>query len=68
MAFEIGNVVQLKGGGPIMTITGRSVGKTTLFRCTWFDKQGSEQNAAYPAEALKLYREEKAAPPVDDNG
>lgn len=54
MSFKIGDVVKLKGGGPLMTVTGTSVGadRPTLFTCNWFDKENREQGSAYPADAL----------------
>ena len=57
MAFELGQAVQLKGGGPIMTVTGfttDSQGKRNV-TCTWFDKTDAERTATYPPEALKAY-------------
>jgi uncharacterized protein YodC (DUF2158 family) len=55
MTFEVGSVVQLKSGGPLMTvkaITGREV------TCTWFDDDNKLQSATFPAEVLKLYEDE----------
>ena len=55
MSFQVGEVVQLQSGGPLMTITSTSVGpeRAILFCCTWFDKDNKEQSGSYPAEALK---------------
>ena len=33
--FEVGQIVQLKSGGPKMTVTGASDGKKDV-ECTWF--------------------------------
>lgn len=60
MALEIGSAVQLKGGGPIMTITGEgkdAQGKKR-FTCTWFDKDDNEKTAVYPEAALAAYEGE----------
>ena len=53
MADEIkeGTTVQLKSGGPIMTVVGF---KNALAICTWFDASGKRGDAAYPPSALKL--------------
>jgi uncharacterized protein YodC (DUF2158 family) len=61
MSFKVGDVVKLKSGGPLMTITGTSIGpgRPTLFTCNWFDKDNREQAASYPAEALELGRTSK---------
>ncbi len=60
MTFEVGSVVQLKGGSPIMTVTGTVKGldgKVDL-TCTWFDQSDHEKSATYPVEALKPYEDE----------
>jgi uncharacterized protein YodC (DUF2158 family) len=60
MAIEIGSVVQLKGGGPIMTVTAEGKdgeGKKRL-TCTWFDKDGHEKTGGYPEAALEIYEGE----------
>jgi uncharacterized protein YodC (DUF2158 family) len=57
MAFKIGDVVQLKSGGPIMTVTGfgKDNNANERVNCTWFDDKDNEKNGAYPAEALQKY-------------
>ncbi len=37
--IKVGDVVQLKSGGPLMTVEGKGilVGPYTNFTCTWFD-------------------------------
>jgi uncharacterized protein YodC (DUF2158 family) len=54
MSFKVGDVVKLKSGGPLMTVTGTSVGpdRPTLFTCSWFDKDNHEQTGSFPADAL----------------
>ncbi len=46
MSFEPGDVVQLKSGGPLMTVEqiGEAVmtGEATVW-CVWFEKVGSKQ-------------------------
>jgi uncharacterized protein YodC (DUF2158 family) len=56
MSFKIGDAVNLKGGGPTMTITGTSTGtdRDVLYSCTWFDKDDKEQLSSYPAGALVI--------------
>jgi uncharacterized protein YodC (DUF2158 family) len=51
MAFNIGDVLKLKSGGPDMTIADGS--DTTGFMCTWFE--GTKvQRAVFPASTLEL--------------
>lgn len=68
MAFNIGERVQLKSGGPIMTITatGRNAAGTPQFTCSWFDANHTAQTMVYPAEALAAYRDEVPPRPADD--
>ena len=57
MAFQIGDIVQLKSGGPPMTVTS-SEGKSVS--CTWFDKnQQRHDEGAFPPGALKAVSEPK---------
>jgi uncharacterized protein YodC (DUF2158 family) len=49
MAFKIGDVVQLKGGGPVMTVThiGRETDGSQNVTCTWFDRHQVDHQSAY---------------------
>jgi uncharacterized protein YodC (DUF2158 family) len=49
--FKKGDVVQLKSGGPKMTITNPRQTDGTVF-CEWFDKDGDRQNGAFEPESL----------------
>jgi uncharacterized protein YodC (DUF2158 family) len=56
--FKPGDIVQLKSGGPAMTISevmtdygGKPSGK---YRCEWF-KGASNERAVFEEETLKLY-------------
>lgn len=46
MSFEAGDVVQLKSGGPVMTVEqvgkGGMTGEDTVW-CVWFEKVGNRQ-------------------------
>ncbi|MGD0669325.1 MAG: DUF2158 domain-containing protein [Bryobacteraceae bacterium] len=52
--FRVGNVVQLKSGGPKMTITyvGDQYG-TPVVSCSWFDGT-TEKTGRFPPGALKI--------------
>lgn len=54
MEFEIGDVVQLKSGGPVMTVynvDGSSIG------CIWFDDKNKKISAPFIPETLQKYEE-----------
>ncbi|WP_323892234.1 YodC family protein [Aeromonas veronii] len=48
VTFNVGDVVRLKSGGPMMTITGTLYGN---YVCTWF-VDGKESSTNLPAESL----------------
>jgi uncharacterized protein YodC (DUF2158 family) len=53
-SLEIGDIVQLKSGGPLMTIIDRSkVKDQETFVCASFSMMGTAQAAQFPAAALK---------------
>ena len=59
MAFNIGDLVELKSGGPKMTVTRvDNLGIRTIVRCTWFAGSKKEQGD-FPSETLV-----PAPPPV----
>ncbi len=59
MAFNIGDLVELKSGGPKMTVTRvENLGIRTIVRCTWFAGSKKEQGD-FPPETLV-----PAPPPV----
>lgn len=50
--FKEGDVVQLKSGGPLMTIISKY--DDDSFNCTWFD--GSiPKSSVFPKTALEIY-------------
>jgi uncharacterized protein YodC (DUF2158 family) len=52
VAFNIGDLVELKSGGPKMTVTRvDDLGIRTIVRCTWFADSKKEQGE-FPPEAL----------------
>jgi uncharacterized protein YodC (DUF2158 family) len=50
MSFKIGDQVQLKGGGPCMTVIGTLQGGN-LACCCWFDGKGL-QEVPFPNDTL----------------
>lgn len=48
--FLIGHTVQLKSGGPTMTVT-ESYGDD-VYRCQWFDDKAKMQTSPFPRESL----------------
>lgn len=51
MSFQVGDVVQLKSGGPQMVVT--YVGERGDCRCDWFVQDTSVQNYNFPPQALE---------------
>jgi len=51
-AFAVGNIVELKSGGPKMTVT--HVGPTAI-RCVWFEGTKKMQGD-FPPDALQIAR------------
>lgn len=54
----VGDVVRLKSGGPVMTVTtvGERYGTPTIW-CTWFDQKGN-QTGTFPPAALRKDEDE----------
>lgn len=50
MEFQVGDVVQLKSGGPRMTVEAVDEG---LVDCVWFEKQKAHRNAFNAALLVK---------------
>ena len=52
---QVGDVVRLKSGGPLMTISslGRSSDTTTAF-CAWFSDDGQAWSHSFPLDCLKI--------------
>ena len=53
--FELGDVVQLKSGGPQMTIDWMSEDGTNTV-CIWFDKDKNRQRDEFGVHALKHFK------------
>ena len=51
--FEVGDTVQLKSGGPIMTV--EALMGVDIF-CTWFDEQKQLQREEFDSAVLKKFR------------
>jgi uncharacterized protein YodC (DUF2158 family) len=64
MSFNIGSVVRLNSGGPLMTITSTSVGENrpTLFICNWYNTDNRQQTGSYPVDALVEARATRSMP------
>ena len=56
--FSPGDVVQLKSGGPAMTVGGR-VAEDSI-RCHWFDV-ATAKTEIFPVAAIRLYEGPKTA-------
>ncbi|MFP6772518.1 MAG: DUF2158 domain-containing protein [Alphaproteobacteria bacterium] len=53
--FSVGDTVQLKSGGPIMTVTsvGDEYGEIKV-NCTWFDKKDEQKYSSLSPETLAI--------------
>jgi uncharacterized protein YodC (DUF2158 family) len=56
--FQPGDVVQLKSGGPAMTVGGK-VAEDSI-RCHWFDG-ATAKTEIFPTAAIRLYEGPKSA-------
>jgi uncharacterized protein YodC (DUF2158 family) len=57
--FKAGDVIVLRSGGPIMTVTDCEQDETGVMKvwCVWFD--GNKQlNGVFPAAAVQTYKPE----------
>lgn len=50
--FKVGDTVQLKSGGPCMTVVNISAGVAVYIRCMWFDDYSKASAQDFPEEAL----------------
>lgn len=57
--FEIGDLVQVKSGGPAMTVEGQSR-MTGEYQCVWFNG-AIKQQSSFSKSVLKVWE-----PPKDD--
>lgn len=53
MPFQLGDVFELRSGGPQMTVTGTS--QSGWVMCSWF-KDGKYESGTFPPEALEKPR------------
>jgi uncharacterized protein YodC (DUF2158 family) len=63
MAFRIGDVVKLKSGGPLMTVTnpGSTTGEHAVVSCSWFD--GTTPHASvFPPDTLEIVENPQGSP------
>lgn len=57
-SFKVGDIVQLKSGGPKMTVTNTNTGSKDVIHTSWF--AGSKKEAgAFPVQALLLMKDEQ---------
>ena len=53
--FNVGDVVQLKSGGPLMTVNGTGddsmTGEFKVY-CTWFDQKGKQTQSTFVPDVL----------------
>ena len=52
--LKVGDVVQLKSGGPKMTITSTKANQAGVL-CTWFDKS-EVKSSRFPVEVLQQFK------------
>lgn len=57
VAFNVGDIVQLKSGGPEMTVQTVPASSITTYRCQWFAGRKLE-SGNFPAESLKPIKHE----------
>ncbi len=54
-SFSPGDTVQLKSGGPVVTVThvDDELDETMVY-CVWFGDKNTEKRGGYPSAALKV--------------
>lgn len=64
--IEIGSVVQLKSGGPAMTVAnlGESQLGTMTAWCEWFDEKRQPRKETFTLTVLKLYKPQTLSRPM----
>jgi uncharacterized protein YodC (DUF2158 family) len=58
LKFKIGDIVQLKSGGPEMTVQGVPGSTTSSYRCQWFAGKKLE-SGTFQEESLKTVPDTK---------
>jgi len=55
MVFKVGDVIQLKSGGALMTVSKlfKSAEGREMAQCTWFDKKPRKHQAAFGIDSLE---------------
>ncbi len=64
MEFKVGDIIQLKSGGPIMTVTGSApdMQGTICVSCVWFvGASRDERRGVFPATAVTAIEAKKSA-------
>ena len=56
--FKAGDIVQLKSGGPAMTVSRENSANSNRYDCVWF-KGASRETATFDSETLKPYEAPK---------
>ncbi len=70
-AFESGNVVELKSGGPLMTVIFGNIstnGEPPAVLVSWFDDEAHEHRNHFPPECLDLCELVMAKNPLEYAG
>lgn len=64
--FSIGDVVQLKSGGPLMTVesTGPDTSGRERVLCVWFDSKESQQKNSFAVESLEKIDDNEPLEPI----
>ena len=57
-AFKIGDIVQLKSGGPKMTVTNIPIGQRDIVHTSWF-AGSKKETGAFPVDALIPVKDEQ---------
>lgn len=60
--YQVGDVVELKSGGPVMTVTDLMAGYPDDANCSWFSGDKLEQGA-FPMAALREVEKDEGDDP-----
>lgn len=60
MSFQIGDVIELKSGGPKMTVS--AISESGVLECTWFNSENMIQTGHFNKALVQIYKKPRPRP------